>query len=87
MSAALERRLLALETKAGRQTNRFLWVSWQPVNPDDEVPTTQHGETVWQRQHNENLSAFKQRMQQAVGHLPCTDLIRASHARGSLCFH
>lgn len=87
MSAALERRLLALESKAGEQMNRFMWVSWQPGGENHEVVSAQTGEDHFQRQEGEPVEAFCKRVEQIARHQRGLTLIWCNHGEAQACQH
>ena len=62
MATALERRLLALEATVKSRSQPIRWVSWRPSHPDHQMVSAKAGSLLWQRRHQESVSAFKKRV-------------------------
>lgn len=87
MSAALERRLLALESKASEQMHRFTWMSWQPDCESHEIVSAQTGDDHFQRQQGETVDAFRKRVERTAGQQSGQTLIWCDHGEGQACQH
>lgn len=87
MSVALERRLLALESKAGEQMHRFVWMSWRPDEVNHEVVSAQTGDSHFQRQQGEEVEAFRKRVEQVAGQQSGLTLIWCDHGEAQACQH
>ena len=81
MATALERRLLALEASAKSRSQPTRWVSWRPSHPDHQMVRAKAGPLAWQRQHQESIRAFKDRVTADLNTQSGTRVIWAFHGQ------
>lgn len=84
--ATLESRLLALESKAGEQVSRTMWLAWRPGG-GEVVVSAQAGNDVWQRQRNESADRFCERVSKAVRSRHGLTAIWVNHGEAPACQH